>query len=1277
MIIMSIAIHATNTISLTSAEGKYNDEVQIDVSLENSDAITAVEITIPLDKNLTYVNASATLNSARSNGHTISAAEVDNELRIYIYSLALGTLKGSDGVLCSFKLKLKREPAIYTLMPSVVLGDAAGNSLVAEAKSGIVTILAPKLEIQTKDIDFGHIPIRSTYTRSVTLKNVGTSVLSVSSITIDDEDFEFSETEFTIAIGGTKSVTLQYAPVNWGAISRTISVTSDAMNGVQKANVVADPFSVNELHVSSLEGIADSIVAVPITMNNMEPIVGAQFSFKLPEALVYDGVELSERATDHIAFGTMHKDTLTVMLYSPTNAPLTDVDGEMCKVKFRLNGTSGYYYLKPLNTMLSNVNSINMVSAVSQGRVQIKSPKITSNASLTMPLTAVTNVATASYSIRNSGQAPLTIERVTFLAEGYRVVDELPLVIDASKTKNIIVEYTPTVEGKYSTAMNVYTNDPDNRMKNVVVSGEIYEPNSLSLSGQPTDDGYMVNVAMDNYSDIVAMQFDVHWLAGMTTDASSMKTTIRLNSHNASITKIGEADYRVVVFSMTNATIVGNSGDVLSLVFKGLSPAEYNNSSIVVDNIMLSNNKSVNKVSTFITQWNVNLYSLILDVNDDNMGSIVGGGFYESGAEVTLTAIPAEGYHFVKWSDGDTNATRSIIVTADVALTAEFAINVYTVTLSAENGTVTGAGEYEHGTEITISATPNEGYHFVCWSDGDTNATRSIIVTADVTLTAEFAINVYNVTLSAENGTVTGAGEYQHGTTANITATPAEGYHFVRWSDGDTNATRSIIVTADVALTAEFAINVYTVTLSAENGIVTGAGEYNYGAEVTLTATPNEGYHFVRWSDGDTVATRSIVVTSYLNLTAEFAINVYTVTLSAENGTVTGAGEYNYGAEVTLTATPAEGYRFVKWSDGDTNATRSIIVTSNVTLTAEFAINVYDVTLNAENGMVIGAGEYNHGTEVTLIATPAEGYCFVKWSDGDANATRTIIVTADVTLTAEFAINVYTVTLSAENGTVTGAGEYNHGTEVTLTATPAEGYRFVKWSDGETNATRTITVTADVTLTAEFAINVYTVTLNADDEKGRVVGAGSYSYGETVTIVALANEHYHFVKWSDGDENDVRVITITDNITLTAEFAPNMYELVLNCNSEEGRVIGTGSYEYGKEVTIVAIPNSGYHFVKWSDGDENDVRTIIIESNITLTAEFASNESVGVEELKESNIIAYSQHQTLYVEGVEGMYYVLDMTGNIVYYGQSSVVPLPCGVYMIVANGERHKVMIR
>ncbi|MBR5189606.1 MAG: choice-of-anchor D domain-containing protein, partial [Paludibacteraceae bacterium] len=490
MVIMSIAIHATNKISLSSAVGQPTEEVQVDVLLENSDDIAAIEIKIPLDENMTYVDGSIEMNSARSNGHAISAGEVDKELRIYIYSFSLNSIVGNDGKLCSFKLKLKREPAVYNLQPNVVLSSATGSAIMAETVAGSVTISAPKLEIETKNIDFGHIPIRSSYEQSVVLRNVGTSVLSVSSVTIDDTDFAFNETAFDMAPGDSKYLTLQYAPVNWGAISRTITVVSDAMNGKQTASVVADPFSVNELHVAQVSGIADSIVAVPITMNNMEPIVAAQFSFKLPEALVYEGVEMSARATNHVAMGSMSNDTLTVIIYSPTNEALSGVDGEICRVKLRLDGKSGYYYLNPLNVLLSNIDMVNMTSATSQDRVQIKSPTLSSNATFTIPAAAITNVASGQYAIRNSGQAPMTIERVTFLAEGYRVVDELPIVVATGKTQNITIEYTPTKEGKYSTTMQVYTNDPDNRMKSVTVSGEIYEPNSLSLSGIIVDSKY-------------------------------------------------------------------------------------------------------------------------------------------------------------------------------------------------------------------------------------------------------------------------------------------------------------------------------------------------------------------------------------------------------------------------------------------------------------------------------------------------------------------------------------------------------------------------------------------------------------------------------------------------------------------------------------------------------------------------------------------------------------------------------------------------------------------
>ena len=274
-------------------------------------------------------------------------------------------------------------------------------------------------------------------------------------------------------------------------------------------------------------------------------------------------------------------------------------------------------------------------------------------------------------------------------------------------------------------------------------------------------------------------------------------------------------------------------------------------------------------------------------------------------------------------------------------------------------------------------------------------------------------------------------------------------------------------------------IDKHTVTATVgENGTVAGAGTYYYGTKVTLTATPEVGYHFVQWSDGTKDATYTFTLTGDTTLTAEFAIDQHTITIGeAVNGSVTGAGTYDYNTEVTLTATPAEHYHFVKWSNGATDATYTFPLTSDTTLTAEFAIDQHTVTLGeAVNGSVnvtvdgkdTTATTFDYGTKVTLTATPEVGYHFVQWSNGATDATYTFPLTSDTTLTAEFAIDQHTVTITAENGSIEGAGTYAHGTEVTLTATADTGYSFEKWSDGNTENPRTITVTEDVVLKAIF-----------------------------------------------------------------------------------------------------------------------------------------------------------------------------------------------------------------
>ena len=403
---------------------------------------------------------------------------------------------------------------------------------------------------------------------------------------------------------------------------------------------------------------------------------------------------------------------------------------------------------------------------------------------------------------------------------------------------------------------------------------------------------------------------------------------------------------------------------------------------------------------------------------------------------------------------------------------AEIVMATVTLSCNPAQGSVTGGGEVEAGTSVTISATPAAHYHFVKWSDGVTTNPRDIQVTSNVTLTAEFAIDQHTVTASGTNGTVTGTGTFDYGKTTKLTATPAAHYHFVKWSDGVTTNPRDVEVTGNVTLTAEFAIDQHTVTASGTNGTVTGAGTFNYGATATLTATPAAHYHFVKWSDGVETATRDIQVTGNITLTAEFAIDQHTVKASGENGTVTGAGTFNYGETITLKATPDDHFRFVKWSDGVTTETRQITVNGNVEFIALFEAIEFTVTVSCdpEQGTVTGGGTFQEGSTATISATPKAHFRFVRWSDGVETAERTVTVTEDTTFTAEFEAIIFTVTVEwdAAMGSVSGAGTFQEGTDIELTANAVQGFSFFQWSDGNTDNPRTITVERDLFLTAIF-----------------------------------------------------------------------------------------------------------------------------------------------------------------------------------------------------------------
>ena len=620
MVLAGMVCHAQNTLSMSTASGHPNDEVTVSVSLDNSDAVSALEIVLPLE-NMTLVQGSAAMGE-RSNGHTITATMVGNEARLYIYSLALNALNGNEGEVCSFKVKLGKVPATYTLQPSVILSDALGQQLPCTVNAGTITLLSPDMTLVTTSVNYGRVAIRGTYTKTVQVRNSGNEPLELTGITFDNEDFSAAPLQATIAPGSTQNITVTYAPVERNPdLHAVMSIASNAVSGTKTVPISAIPFSVNELHVQLAEGIANEEVEVQLTVNNMEPLVGMQCTFNLPQQLVYvDGsFTTTERTTGCNAFASLSGQQLTLYLFNPTNQPWTGDDGVVATFRLLLDGRSGSYRLNPSNVILSNATEENMTSATSGNYVIIQSPTINAPTQLNLGRTAVTETAQAPYSIRNTGQSPLTVERIIFLDDGYNVAEELPITIAANATATLTIQHETTLEGPYSTTMNVYSDDPTQRLLKVTVSGETYAANELTLEGKSVSDGYELHFGLNNWStDLTALQMDIHWPdAGMT--YSSCATTLRLSGHQVMVIPLGDGYWRILVYSMGNAVITGNEGEIFSLKFT----CENNNywgTTVTVDGITVSNQRSENKYSG--TDLELEIAVLRGDVNCDGFVNI-------------------------------------------------------------------------------------------------------------------------------------------------------------------------------------------------------------------------------------------------------------------------------------------------------------------------------------------------------------------------------------------------------------------------------------------------------------------------------------------------------------------------------------------------------------------------------------------------------------------------------------------------------------------------------
>lgn len=402
----------------------------------------------------------------------------------------------------------------------------------------------------------------------------------------------------------------------------------------------------------------------------------------------------------------------------------------------------------------------------------------------------------------------------------------------------------------------------------------------------------------------------------------------------------------------------------------------------------------------------------------------------------------------------------------------------------AEGGTVSGAGTFDHGSTCTLTATANEGYAFLYWTEAGEMVSDEIsytfMVTSDRTIVANFTNEVVyrTITVSVDptvGGTVSGGGRYQLGESCTLTATANEGYVFTNWTENgelvSTNADYTFTVVNDRALVAHFE--------EMASDYHWYVNTYSYPSTLTVTA--------IIQIDGVEQPLSTLELGAFcgnecrgrerLMYDPLFNRHLLYLTIYGLDGDALSFKLYDHeaGAELDLL-----NFNIITFQTGVNYGLPTTPYVFNFLTT--LSTHTITVMVNpAAGGTVSGGGTYDYGATCTLTATPSSGFAFTGWTEGDEllslEFSYSFMVTEDRTIVANFTDDLqdFTITLLADpaaGGTLTGGGVCQQGSSCTVTATANVGYYFTKWTEnGEqvsTDASYTFTVMGNRTLTANF-----------------------------------------------------------------------------------------------------------------------------------------------------------------------------------------------------------------
>jgi uncharacterized repeat protein (TIGR02543 family) len=610
---------------------------------------------------------------------------------------------------------------------------------------------------------------------------------------------------------------------------------------------------------------------------------------------------------------------------------------------------------------------------------------------------------------------------------------------------------------------------------------------------------------------------------------------------------------------------------------------------------------------TLYARWTAIEYTITYNLSGGTNDKANPAKYTIEAETITLKDATRAGYSFVGWFDAQTEGDEVTQITkgstTNITLYARWEIVTYFINYNLDGGTndTNNPTNYTVETEtFTLKPATKIGYTFAGWFDGEGNQLARITKgsTGDKTLHAHWIINNYTISYNLDGG-VNGANPISYTieteTLALRDATKA-GYIFIGWYDAKEGGNEVTEITkgstGNKTLYARWKVIEYTLTFDAQGGeVATGTKSVSPNALYGELPVPTKtGYTFQGWYDptrgGIDITSETIVtIAADHTLYARWTATDYTIVYNLDGGVNDGNNPDGYTIEtddIVLKAAIRNGYTFVGWFDAgaDGNKITEIAKGSigNKTLYARWAINQYTVTFVDHDGTVLKEEIVNYNSGATAPADPERiGYTFTGWDRGFDN------IVANMTITALYDIDKYTVTYKDHNGEIINISIVDSGSSATGQVPPIRiGYTFIGWDKDLSN------ITENIEVTAQWIINQYTITF--DSNGGSAVASITQDYDTEITLPDVPTKlGYTFIGWNFEIPSKMPA----EDMTLTALWTATEYAIIYNLDG--GVNDGTNPAKYTIEtekITLKDATKTGYTFDGWYDETGNKVTEI-------------------------------------------------------------------------------------